>query len=120
MLKPRLIVNVGSKHLHWTANYQVTASAEAPAGSGSCIGCGWDYHREQIFIVTAEDHVDPIWHKCTWAFKKMNFPVTWRTILDNPDFFDPVISSASSSSSDDDSSVSEEKEEEKEKETPTS
>ena len=118
MLTPRLILNAGSKHLHWSDDYQVGVGHGG--GHGTCIGCGWAFTREQIFIVTGEDAVSPEWHLCTWAFKKMNFPVTWRNILDNEPFFDPVLSTDSSSSSDDDSSISEEKEEEKEKETPTS
>ena len=57
--------------------------------------------------------MSPDWHQCTWAFKKMNFPVTWRTILDDKGFFDPVFSSGSSSSSDSESSIDEEKKGEK-------
>ena len=69
-LTPRLILNAASKHLHWSTDYQVAT------GQGSCIGCGWQFHRQQIFIVTAENQVYRNWHQCTWAFNKMNFPAT--------------------------------------------
>ena len=104
---PRLILNLGSKYLHWTADF--VSDGER---IGTCLGCSWEFNREQVQFITEEAQVTPGHHRCTWAFMKYNFPASWATIHEDPDFFDESDISSLSSSSGSSSGENSESEEE--------
>ena len=107
-LLPRLVLNVGTKHLHWCSDLSNLT------GRGSCIGCGWGFRREQVLFIYERDEVKSDFHRCTWAFKKVGFPEPWAPILEHPKYFKAEESSSSDSdSSSSDSSSSEEEEHKK-------
>ena len=89
-------MNAGSKTLHWTSDYA------PPYVEGTCLGCGWKFHRTQVHFFTQETDIQKHFYQCEWAFNIFTFPATWRTIHDDPNFFLPPPEDISS----DDSSMS--------------
>ena len=71
---PRLILNIGSKTLHWTSDF------EPGPGSGTCLGCNWHFRRQQVHLLHSEGEINPEYHRCDWAFKKYTFPAAWSRI----------------------------------------
>ena len=105
VLTPRLILNIGSKVLHWTSDF------EPDDIQGTCLGCGWEFSRAQVHFLHGEAEVIPTHHPCKWAFKKYTFPATWTHIHETPGYFIQVGESSSdtgSTSESEDSSMDEE------------
>ena len=105
ILTPRLILNIGSKVLHWTSDF------EPDDIQGTCLGCGWEFSRAQVHFLHGEAEIIPTHHPCKWAFKKYTFPATWTHIHETPDYFIQVGESSSdsgSTSESEDSSMEEE------------
>ena len=97
ILTPRLILNVGSKVLHRSANF-----VGGPSGGGTCLGCGWEYRRDQVHLLHGPTEILPSHHKCKWASRRYTSPAEWTHLHENPNFFeedDPDKSGGSSASS---------------------